>query len=211
MRTLGNLGTYPKDWISPIWKNCPTLFCSEVEQIMYHVAKKSTCEPLATSGSCRSKGGYQPPLTNTNKLTYITHYFQSEIYSSTTNFLDVLSAILYLLNIYNIQYTIYYIYYIYSIYILYILYIYLPYIYICLGDNFQWNNHNLNKWMQNNLTNPFSWGCKSCKISQNFQQLLLLFLCLYLKEIRQNQKVDSHWWLTSQNNTTLLVPRVLKF
>ena len=38
-------------------------------QSMYHVSEKAKWEPLATSGSCISKGGYQPPLTKLNRIT----------------------------------------------------------------------------------------------------------------------------------------------
>ena len=37
-----------KDIDTSIWNNGPTLFCSAVEQRMYHVAKQATWEPLDT-------------------------------------------------------------------------------------------------------------------------------------------------------------------
>ena len=61
---------------------------------MYHVARKATWELLATAGPCISKVGYQPPLTNLNRLTYITHIIHYEISftTTTTTLLDMRSA-----------------------------------------------------------------------------------------------------------------------
>ena len=35
--------------------------CWHADQRMYHVARQATWGPLYTTGSCRSKGGHQPP------------------------------------------------------------------------------------------------------------------------------------------------------
>ena len=81
-------------WRISILNNCPTLFCFPVEQRMYHVAKQDICEPLPNSVSWISKELYQPPLTNLNRLTYITHNYHSEISftATTTKILDMCSA-----------------------------------------------------------------------------------------------------------------------
>ena len=61
--------------------------------MMYYVAKQATYKTIATSVSRRPKGGYQPPSTNLNRRTQITHSFHYAIcVTTTTNFLEVNSA-----------------------------------------------------------------------------------------------------------------------
>ena len=95
IHTLGTSVCFEKTEEDPSERTVQHCSFQTVNQRMYHVAKKATYEALATSVSCVSKGGYQPPLTNLNKLTYITHYYNSEIYFTTTTnkLLDVHSAL----------------------------------------------------------------------------------------------------------------------
>ena len=69
IRTLGTSIRTENTEEVPSERTVQHCYVPPLSQRMYHVAKQATYVPLANSGSCISKVGYQPPLTNIYRLT----------------------------------------------------------------------------------------------------------------------------------------------